>query len=80
MIANLLGEADGLTEMGETFLPAAKVGEVAGNHGECADLRLACADLPSVRERVLCDRQRLRVAPDHHQSARKRPERIRPFR
>ena len=80
MIADLLGELDGLTKMGETFLAAAEVGEVAGEHGERADLCLACADLPSERERLLRDRQRLRMAPDHHQSPRKRPQRIRALR
>ena len=79
-IADLLGELQGLTKMGDTLLAAAEVGEVAAEHGERSDLRLACADIPSERERLLADRQRLRVAPGHHQRPRERPQRIRALR
>ena len=80
VIADLLGELQGLTEVGEALLAAAEVGEVAAEHGERPDLCLACADLPSERERLLGDRQRLRVAPGHHQPARERPQRVRALR
>ena len=69
-IADLLGEPQGLPKMRETLLAAAEVGEVAAEHGERSDLRLACADTPSERERLLADRQRLRMAPGHHQPSR----------
>ena len=52
-IADLLGELQGLPKMREALLAAAEVGEVAAEHGERSDLRLACADRPSERERLL---------------------------
>ncbi len=69
-IADLLGELQGLTKMGETLVAAAEVGEVAAEHGERPALRLACADGARERERLLADRQRLRMAPGHHQRSR----------
>ena len=79
-IADLLGELQGLTKMGDTLLTAAEVGEVAAEHRERSDLRLACADIPSERERLFADRQRLRMAPGHPQHPRERPQRIRALR
>ena len=66
--------------MGETLLAAAEVGEVAAEHGERSDLCLACADVSRERERLLADRQRLRMAPGHHQPSRERSQRIRALR
>ncbi len=66
-IADLLGELHGLTKIGDALVAAAEVGEVGATHGERSDLRLACADVPSERERLFGDRQRLRMAPGHHQ-------------
>ena len=77
VIADLLGEPQGLAKMGETLLAAAEVGEVGAEHGERPDLCLARADLPGERERLLADRQRLGVAPGHHQPARQRAQRVR---
>ena len=79
-IADLLGELQGLTKVGETLVAAAEVGEVAAEHGERSDLCLACADTPSERERLLGNRQRLRIAPGHHQRPGERPQRIRALR
>ena len=43
-IADLLGELQRLTKMGEALVAAAEVGEVDAEHGERSDLCLACAD------------------------------------
>ena len=66
-IANLLGELQSLTKMVEAFFAVAEEGEVAAEHGERSHLCFAGADLPSERERLLANRQRLRIAPSHHQ-------------
>ena len=68
-IADLLGELQGLAEVGDTLVAAAEVGEVAAEHGERPELCLAGADAPRQRERLLGDRQRLRMPPGHHQRA-----------
>ena len=62
--------------MGDPLLAAAEIGEVAAEHRERSDLRLARTDISSERERLLADRQRLRVAPDHPQNPRERRQRI----
>ena len=72
-IADLLGEPQRLPELREALVAAAEVGEVAAEHRERPDLRLARADRASERERLLADRQRLVVAPGQHQPARERP-------
>ncbi len=70
VVADFLGELQGLTKIGEPLLAAAEVGEVGAAHRERPDLRLACADNPSERERLFADRQRLRAAPGHPQRPR----------
>jgi hypothetical protein len=45
-IADLLGELQGLTKVGDTLLAAAEVGEVGAEHGDRSHLCLACADTP----------------------------------
>src|SRR6185312_15778936 len=70
VIADFLGELQGPAEVGGTLLAAAKVDEVAAEHGERPYLCLACAELPGQRERLLADRQRLRMAPGHHHPSR----------
>ena len=52
-----------MTKMGDAILGVAEVGEVAAEHGECSDLRLARTDGPGERERLLPNRQRLHVTP-----------------
>ena len=66
MIADLLGEPHGVTEVADAFVAAAEVGKVAREHGERPDLGLAGAGLAGERERLLGQRQRLRVPPGHH--------------
>ena len=68
-IADLLGELQGLAEAGHTLVATAEVGEVAAEHGERPELCLAGADAPRQLERLLGDRQRLRLPPAHHQRA-----------
>ena len=46
VIADLLGELQGLAKMAEALVGAAEVGEVAAEHGERPDLCLARADTP----------------------------------
>ena len=60
VIADLLGELQGLAKLGETLVGSAEVGEADAAHGQRSDLCLACADGASERERLLGDRQRLR--------------------
>jgi len=61
----------------QTLLTAAEVGEVGTDHRERSDLGLPRPDLPSQAQRPLADRQRVRVAPGHHQPARQRPQHVR---
>ena len=79
-ITDLLGELQRRTNLGETLLGAAQVGEVHAEHCERSDLCLARADRAGQRKRLLADRQRLRMAPGHHQDPRERPQRVRPLR
>ena len=64
---NLLGELQSLTKVAEAFVAVAEVGEVAAEHGERSHLCFAGADVPSERERLLANRQRLLMAPSHDQ-------------
>ena len=73
-ITDLLGELQRRTNLGETLLGAAQVGEVHAEHRERSNLCLGCADTSSERKRLLGDRQRLRMAPGDHQYPRERPQ------
>ena len=70
MITDLLGELQGLANIGDALLAAAELGEIDAQHGERPDLCLACAETAGEHERLLGYRQRLRIAPGHHQPPR----------
>jgi hypothetical protein len=80
VIAGVLGESHGVPEIGQPLVGAAAVGEVDAEHGERSHLGRGRAGLPGQRERLVGERQRLRVASGDHQPARERPERVRPLR
>jgi hypothetical protein len=77
VIADLLRELQGLTEVVETLLAAAEIGQIVADNHERSDLCLACADAPRESECPLGGRQRLLMAASQHQSARECSECVR---
>src|SRR6185437_14163816 len=76
VIADFLGQLTGLTEVGDTFVAAAEVGEVDAERGECSNLRLSSPDVAGERERPFADWDRVRMAPGDHQPACYRGQRV----
>ena len=79
-IAALLGELECPPELPEALVAVTEVGEVTAEHRERQELGWALADCARERERLLAGRQRLVVAPGHHQPDSQPCERLRALR